>query len=55
MKIDIEEVYKMIKGSEYLENDSRHTECFRSGVKTAHIFLKTQLADYETRNKEDKK
>ncbi len=37
----------MIKGSEYLEDDDRHTEGFRSGVKTAHKSLKVQLGAYE--------
>ncbi len=51
MKIDIEKVYRMIKGSEYLEDDDRHTEGFRSGVKTAHKSLKVQLGAYERENK----
>ena len=46
MKIDIEKVYQMIKGSKFLEDDDRHTEGFRSGVKVAHNDLKSQLEDY---------
>ena len=54
MEIDIEKVYWMIKQSEYLENDDRHTESFRSGVKTAHKSLKVQLVQYK-KEKESKK
>ncbi len=53
MKIDIEKVYWMIKQSEYLETDDRHTDSFCSGVKTAHKSLKVQLEDFEKRNSEE--
>ena len=51
MKIDIEKVFWMIKQSEWMDEDERHTEGFRSGVKSAHKSLKVQLEDYENRNK----
>jgi len=52
MKIDIEKVYWMIKQDEYLETDTRHTDGFCAGVKTAHKGLRVQLEDFEKRNKE---
>ena len=55
MQIDIEKVYQMIKESKYLENDDRHSEGFRSGVKTAHLNLKSQLSQYEEKHKGIKK
>ncbi len=54
MKIEIEKVREMIQGSEYLEDDERHTPEFKSGVKVAHINLKSLLADYEEGSKEAK-
>ncbi len=53
MRIDLEKVREMIKGSEYLENDDRHTEGFRSGVKTAHMSLKAQLNQYKKEHEEE--
>ena len=46
MKINTDKIFWMIKQSEYLEEDDRHTEAFCSGVKTAHAGLKCQLEDY---------
>ncbi len=54
MKIEIEKVLWMIKQSEYLETDDRHTLGFQSGVKTAHADLKFQLEDYIKKQKEVK-
>lgn len=51
MQIEISKVLWMIKQSEYLETDNRHTDAFCSGVKTAHKSLKVQLEDYFDRNK----
>lgn len=50
MKIDVEKVLWMIKQSEYLETDDRHSDRFQAGVKTAHHSLKVQLEDYIKRN-----
>ena len=44
--IEIERILWMIEQSKYLEEDNRHTEGFRSGVKTAHAALKSQLEGY---------
>ena len=51
MEINIEKVYWMIKQNEWMETDDRHSEGFRSGVKSAHKSLKVQLEDFEKRNK----
>ncbi len=53
MKIDIDKVFYMIKQSEYLETDERHTQGFQSGVKTANKSLSVQLEDYIKRNKKE--
>jgi len=39
MKIDIEKVFWMIKQSEWMDEDERHTEGFRSGVKNIRTWI----------------